>query len=217
MEDGRSALESELELLDLASVDAVLGTTRSVRRKLDLSRPVEPEVLYDCINLSTQAPMGLGGESWRFLVVTDRARKEKIAHIYKGVIMSMIEDRGIPIKPTQHALIERLPDMPAMIFVCIIGEPPGAEVASQIGFYGSILPTAWSLMLALRSRNLGATWTSLLASRQDEIAKILEVPEGVVQTVMFPVAYTKGAKLKRAERQDARKLTYWNSWGNSEE
>ena len=217
MKEGQPALGSELELLDLASVDAVLGTTRSVRRKLDLSRPVEPEVLYECINLSTQAPMGLGGESWRFLVVTERARKEKIAAIYKGMIMSLIEDRGVDIKPTQHALIERLPDMPALIFVCIIGTPPGDEVSSQIGFYGSILPTAWSLMLALRSRNLGATWTSVLASRQSEIGEILEVPEGVVQTVMFPVAYTKGAKLKRAERQDARKLTYWNSWGNSEE
>ena len=160
--------------------------------------------------------MGLGGESWRFLVVTDRARKEKIAAIYKGMIMSLIEDRGVDIKPTQHALIERLPDMPALIFVCIIGTPPGAEVSSQIGFYGSILPTAWSLMLALRSRNLGATWTSVLASQQAKIGEILEVPEGVVQTVMFPVAYTKGAKLKPAARQDARELTYWNTWGNSE-
>ena len=204
------------ELLDLSSVDTVLSTTRSVRRKLDLSRPVEPEVIYECINLSTQAPMGLGGESWRFLVVTERERKEKIAEIYKGLIMRLIEERGVPIKPTQHALIERLPQMPALIFVCIIGEPPGAEVSSQIGFYGSILPTAWSLMLALRSRNLGSTWTSVLASQQTEIAEILEVPDGVVQTVMFPVAYTKGAKLKRAERQDARHLTYWNSWGNSD-
>ena len=217
MDDPRASLEAELDLLDLGSVDTVLGTTRSVRRKLDLSRPVEPQVLYDCINLSTQAPMGLGGESWRFLVVTDRKRKQKIADVYRSVIMSMIEDRGIDIKPTQHALIERLPEMPAMIFVCIIGTPPGAEVSSQIGFYGSILPTAWSLMLALRSRNLGATWTSLLSSRQEEIGEILEVPQGVVQTVMLPVAYTKGANLKRAQRQDARELTYWNSWGNNQD
>ena len=71
-------------------------------------------------------------------------------------------------------------------------------------------------MLALRSRNLGSTWTSLLSSRQEEIAEILDVPEGVVQTVMLPVAYTSGARLKRAERQDARQLTSWNTWGNND-
>ncbi len=89
-------------------------------------------------------------------------------------------------------------------------------MSSQIGLYGSILPVAWSLMLALRSRGLGATWTSLLASRQREISDILSIPEGVIQTVMFPVAYTKDAKLKNAKRLDAREVTYWNSWGEKE-
>ncbi len=202
--------------LDLQSVDEVLGTTRSVRRRLDLDRHVARSVLYDCINLATQAPMGLGGESWRFIVVTDGEQKKQIADLYEEVITTMVADSRVDIKPTQHALIERLPKIPALIFVCIIGSPPGEEVSSQIGLYGSILPVAWSLMLALRSRGLGATWTSLLASRQREISDILSIPEGVIQTVMFPVAYTKDAKLKNAKRLDAREVTYWNSWGEKE-
>ena len=120
------------------------------------------------------------------------------------------------IKATQRALMERLPDVPAMIFVCTEAPRPGPDVAMQVGFYGSILPTAWSLMLALRSRELGATWTSLLSQRQQDVARILGVPDDVTQTVMFPVAYTKGATLKPAERLDARELTFWNRWGNSE-
>ena len=199
--------------LDLESIDTVLGTTRSVRRRLDMDRPVDRATLYECINLSTQAPMGLGGESWRFLVVTDDEQKQRIADLYKSVITTMIETNQVDIKPTQHALIERLPKIQAMIFVCIVGEPPGSEVSSQIGFYGAILPVAWSLMLALRSRGLGATWTSLLASRQSDVSEILNIPEGVVQTVMFPVAYTKDANLKMVDRQDAREVTYWNVWG----
>jgi nitroreductase len=201
---------------DLESVDHVMSTARSVRRRLDFDRPVDPEVLFECINVSTQAPTGIGGESWRFVVVTDAEKKLKLAEVYRTVITNAERAGGLVIKPTQQALMDRLHEIPAMIFVCIIGTAPGPEVPSQVGFYGSILPSAWSLMLALRARNLGSTWTSLLASRQEEVGAILEVPEGVVQTVMLPVAYVKGAKLKKANRMDARQVTFWNQWGNNE-
>lgn len=200
--------------LDIASVDQVLSTARSVRRKLDFDRPVEPEVLFDCINVSTQAPTGLGGENWRFMVVTDPARKTQIADVYRNVLADLQRERGLEIKSTQRSLADRLHEMPALIFVCAIGEPPAAEVAGQVAFYGSILPSAWSLMLALRARSLGATWTTLLSSRQADVSRILEVPDGVTQTVMLPVAYTKGARMRRAERLDAREVTFWNAWGN---
>ncbi len=200
--------------LDIASVDQVLSTARSVRRKLDFDRPVEPEVLFDCINVSTQAPTGLGGENWRFMVVTDPARKTQIADVYRSVLADLQRARGLEIKSTQRSLADRLHEIPALIFVCAIGEPPADEVAGQVAFYGSILPSAWSLMLALRARSLGATWTTLLSSRQEDVSRILEVPDGVTQTVMLPVAYTKGAKMRRAERLDAREVTFWNAWGN---
>ncbi len=203
--------------LDIASVDQVLGTARSVRRNLDFARPVEPEVLYDCINLSTQAPTGLGGENWRFVVVTDPHRKTQLADLYRSVLAELQRARGLTIKSTQRSLADRLHEMPALIFVCAIGEPPAGEVAGQVAFFGSILPSAWSLMLALRARNLGATWTSLLSSRQADVSRILQVPEGVTQTVMLPVAYTKGAKLRRADRKDAREVTFWNTWGNRQQ
>ena len=210
------ATDDDDQWLDLESVDHVLSTARSVRRKLDFERPVEPEVLFDCINVSTQAPTGLGGESWRFVVVTDAEKKLRLAEIYRAVITDMQRERGLEIKPTQQALMARLHEIPAMIFVCTIGAPPGPEIPAQVGFYGSILPAAWSLMLALRARNLGSTWTSLMASRQAEVGAILEVPEGVIQTVMLPVGYMKGAKLKKADRMDARQVTFWNQWGNSQ-
>lgn len=202
--------------LHLESVDHVLSTARSVRRKLDFSRPVEPEVLFECINVSTQAPTGIGGESWRFVVVTESEKKQRLADVYRTVITDMERERGLVIKSTQRALMDRLHEIPAMIFVCTIGIPPGPEIPAQVGFYGSVLPSAWSLMLALRARNLGSTWTSLLASRQEEVGAILEVPEGVILTVMLPVGYMKGAKLKKADRMDAREVTFWNQWGNDQ-
>ena len=60
-----------MEEADLAIVDQLLGTTRSVRRKLDFERPVPRDVIEECIDLALQAPTGAGGEAWRFVVITN--------------------------------------------------------------------------------------------------------------------------------------------------
>lgn len=199
--------------IDLDSVDTVLATARSVRRKLDFERPVERQVILDCIDIATQAPTGLGGESWRFMVVTEPARKRALADLYGAVLDDLARSRGLDVKPTQRALVERLHEVPALILVCTTAPVPGDGVAGQVAYYGSILPAAWSLMLALRARGLGATWTTLLSSRQREVADILEMPRAAVNTVMLPVAYTKGATLKRADRLPAPEVTFWDAWG----
>ncbi len=194
-------------------VDEVLSTARSVRRKLDFERSVERDVLFDCINVAVQAPTGIAGESWRFVVVDEPDQKLAIAQQYREVLITLLQERGIPMKPTHRALIDRLHEIPAMIFVCVDGEPMNDNIASHVAYYGSILPAAWSLMIALRARGIGSTWTTLLSSRQAEVGQVLGMPPGTVQTVMLPVGYTKGAVLKRAERQPAEQVTYWNSWG----
>ncbi|MEM1230061.1 MAG: nitroreductase family protein [Pseudomonadota bacterium] len=201
-----------LPLLD--SVDLVLSTTRSVRRKLDFERAIDPQTLFECVDLATQAPMGLAGEHWRFVVLTELAIKTQLADVYRSVIDELQASRRVPIKRTQRALTDRLHELPALVVLCSTAPPPGADLSSQIGFYGSILPCAWSFMLALRARGLGTTWTSLLSARQDEVRRIIGAPESVFHLVMFPVAYTLGATLRPAQRQDARAVTYWNRYGD---
>ena len=195
-------------------VEHVLSTARSVHKKLDFTRPVSREDLEACINVAVQAPPGLTGENWRFLVVTDPETKKQIAEIYCDVLVQIGETRGVTLKPTHNALMARLHEIPCMVFVFAIGEPT-EDVSGQVGFFGSILPAAWSLMLAMRARGIGTTWTSLLTSRKDEIAKILNIPEGVTQTVMLPAAYTLGARLKPADRKPAEEVTFWDKWGES--
>lgn len=197
-------------------VDEILSTARSVRRKLDFDKPVPREVLLECINVAVQAPTGIAGENWRFLIVDAAEQKAAIAEIYSEVLVSLMQERGMAMKPTHRALIDRLHEIPAMIFVCVDGEPMTETVASQVGYYGSILPAAWSLMLALRTRGLGTTWTTLLSARQEDVKSVLGMPQGTMQTVMLPIGYTKGAVLRRADRLDARMVTYANKWGEKE-
>jgi nitroreductase len=202
-----------VEPADLASVDLVLRTTRSVRRRLDFDRPVPAEVIEECIDLATQAPTGIAAENWRFVVVTSPERKRAIAELYRRALERMTAARREPAKTTQQALADRLHEMPVLVLVCAEGRPPEGSTPMQVGFYGSILPAAWSLMLAFRARGLGSTWTSLHLLYEAETASLLGIPEGVTQTVLLPVAYTKDAVLKPARRKPAREVTFWDHWG----
>lgn len=201
---------------DLDIVDQLLGTTRSVRRKLDFERPVAREVIEDCIDLALQAPTGAGGESWRFVVITDPETKRELGALYRrafDLYVSAASDAARPVRAGPARLAERLHEFPALIVACIEGRPEPNSVARQVAFYGSILPAAWSLMLALRSRGLGATWTTLHLVHEREAAELLGIPHDVTQTVLLPVGYMQGAVLRRAERRPAREVTYWNRWG----
>jgi len=204
--------------VDLESVDLVLGTTRSVRRKLDFDRPVEPETIEACIALATQAPTGRNAQGWRFLVITELEKKRAVAELYRRAFahyraLRAAEPDAEPPKPAYQLLADRMHEMPALILVCVEGRPEPLSMPQQVAFYGSVLPAAWSLMLALRSRGLGSTWTTLHLLHEQEAARLLGIPEGVTQTVLLPVAYTRDAVLKPAERRAAGEVTYWNAWG----
>jgi nitroreductase len=212
--------------VDVESVDRVLRTTRSVRRRLDFERPVEPEVIEACIDLATQAPTGLDRENWRFLVVTDPEKKRALADLYRTAFDGMAtrwaelsETLDLPESPAQRpayrALADRLHELPVLILVCGIGEPVHEDPALEVAFYGSIFPAAWSLMLALRARGLGTTWTTLHLQQRHATAELLGIPDGVTQTVLLPVAYTKDAKLKPARRKPAAEVAFWNEWGRA--
>ncbi|MCH2171039.1 nitroreductase family protein [Myxococcota bacterium] len=199
--------------MDTESIDEVLRTTRSVRRRLDFEREVPPEVIEECIEIATQAPTGLNRESWRFLIITDPKKKAAIARLYRAAFEAFANPREGAGSSAQRALVERLHEMPALILVCSLGNPPGSSNAMNVGFYGSVLPAAWSLMLALRARGIGATWTTVLLVHERESAELLGIPEGVTQTVLLPIGYTRDAVLRPANRRGADEVSYWNQWG----
>jgi nitroreductase len=200
--------------MDLKAIDEVLTTTRSVRRRIDFERPVEPHVVEECIGLAVHAPTGIHQESWRFLVLSEPEPKAALAKLYRAALGTLVEARGMDVKPAQRALAERLHEMPVLILVCSEGRPMSESVAMQVAFYGSVLPAAWSLMLALRSRGLGATWTTLHLLHEREAAEAFGIPDGVTQTVLLPVGYTRDAVLKPAKRRGPAEVTFWNHWGH---
>lgn len=200
--------------MDSAAVDEILTTTRSVRRRLDFERPVPPAVLEECIAIAAQAPTGRDQQAWRFLVVTDPAKRAAVAELYREALASYATGPDWQPSSAQQALANRLHEVPVHVLVCSEGRvSAGDPNPLQVAFFASVLPAAWSFMLALRARGLGATWTTLLLTREREVAKLLGIPEGVTQTVLLPVGYTKDANLKPADRKGPEEIAYWEGWG----
>jgi nitroreductase len=215
--------------MDVALADHLLTTTRSVRKRLDLRRPVEPEVIERAIEVAFQAPTGSNVQGWHFLVVTDAAKRRGLADLYRRAFETyrgmqeqlrppMAENdlrvKQLPrIIDSAEYLAEHLHEVPVHVIPCVDGRVENAGTLAQASVYGSILPAAWSLMLALRARGLGSAWTTLHIMHEEEAAKLLGIPPEVTQTALLPVAYFTGAEFKPAKRLPARERTHWNTWG----
>jgi nitroreductase len=190
--------------IDRVATDKLLTTTRSVRKRLDLTREVEPQVIQDCIDIAMQAPTGTNAQNWAFVVITDPAKKKFIADAYRNG-GEMMAGSGYPPPlepgdPREHVmpkvmesagyLGEILEQVPVFVIACVRGRVESVPmVIAQASTYGSILPAAWSFMLALRSRGLGTAWTTIHLFQEQAISELLGIPADWTQTVLFPVAY----------------------------
>ena len=214
--------------IDRVATDKLLTTTRSVRKRLDLTREVEPQVIQDCIDIAMQAPTGTNAQNWAFVVITDPAKKKFIADAYRNG-GEMMADSGYPPPlepgdPREHVmpkvmesagyLGEILEQVPVFVIACVRGRVESVPmVIAQASTYGSILPAAWSFMLALRSRGLGTAWTTIHLFQEKPISELLGIPDDWTQTVLFPVAYYTGDDFKPAHRLPSDTMTHWDSWG----
>lgn len=213
--------------LDL-SPDELLSTTRSVRKRLDLSRPVPRDVVQDCIEVALQAPSGSNSQSWHWMVVTDAEKRRALAELYARHFDPYIAlseeaspypsgdpraDAAPRVSASARYLREHLHEVPVHVIPCQWGRVDGANTFAQASFWGSILPAAWSFMLALRSRGLGSSWTTLHLPSEVEAAEILDIPHAqVTQVGLFPVAYTVGTDFKAAPRIEVSRLIHWDTW-----
>jgi nitroreductase len=212
---------------DLASVDHLLTTTRSVRKRLDLERPVPRAVLLECLDLALQAPTGANRQRWRWLIIDDAEAKQKVADVYRRSYDTYIARRretgdvGAGFDRNAESsdyLAANLHRVPALVIPCFLDRPASDATGEALAqLFGSILPAAWSLMLALRSRGIGSAWTTLHLAGEGEVAAALGIPPTVTQTALLPVAYHLGNNFRRAPRRPVDEVVYWNAWGNKGE
>ncbi|MEV4074057.1 nitroreductase family protein [Nonomuraea fuscirosea] len=208
------------------SADELLTTTRSVRKRLDLTRPVPLELVRECLEIALQAPTGGNSQGWHWVVVTDADKREAIGGYYQrswrryyesgGSARRLFEDDPVRAATQQRVsdsaghLAEHMGEVPVLVIGCI--SVPGLPQGNQAGLWGSLLPAAWSYMLAARSRGLGTAWTSLHLAYESEIAELLGIPGDVRQGVLIPTAYYTGETFGPAKRQPLDEVLHVDHW-----
>jgi nitroreductase len=214
------------ELLPL-DADQLLSTTRAVRKRLDLTRPVPRSVIDECLALAVQAPSGSNRQAWQFVFVDDADKKQALADIYGEVFDEYSKapasaayesgdvraERRDAVTESAVYLRQHFHEVPVLMLAYQEGRLDGESAARQPGYWGSILPAVWSFMLALRARGLGSAWTTMTCRREADVAAIVGVDHtSYTHAGMFPIAYTIGTDFKPASRLDLSTVTHWNTW-----
>ena len=206
---------------DTAMTDELLATTRAVRKRLDFSQPVPREIINECLELAVQAPTGSNSQTWRWVVVDDADKRAALAALYRKGAESYLSAAAEQATGSQTKrvfdsamyLMDNLEKVPVHVIPCVKGRPPeGSPTIALGGLFGSIFPAVWSFQLALRSRGLGSTLTTLHVMHEKEAAELLGIPDDVMQVALLPVAYTLGTDFKRAARPPVANITHWNEW-----
>ena len=215
-------------ILDLGP-DELLSTTRAVRKRLDLERPVPMELIRECVDLATQAPSGSNMQGWHFVVVTDEEKKAKLGEIYArafdiyknmpiaaGSVSTGDDERDATqerVRASAIYLAEVMGRCPVLVVPCITGKVDGMPNMMSSSLLGSIIPAAWSFCLAARARGLGTSWTSLHLMFEQEAAEVLGIPfEEITQVALIPVAHTKGTDFKPGPRIPLDDILHVDTW-----
>ena len=202
--------------------DELLSTTRAVRKRLDLERPVERGVLEECLQLAQQAPTGSYAQNWHFVVVTDPDLRAGLADLWRQGGEKYLARVGTPeeipgmigrVLGGVFHLRDHLHEVPVHVIPCIEGRTDDKGAFVQASKWGSIMPAAWSFMLAARSRGLGTVWTTFHLVHEREAADLLGIPyDDVMQAALIPVAYTLGTDFKPAARHPLDTMVHWDRW-----
>lgn len=207
-------------VIDVTAADELLTTTRAVRRRLDLDREVPRELILECIRVAQQAPTGGNSQGWGFVVVTDEAKRATLADLYRRTADSYLksagersgDDQTMRVYGSAVYLAEVLHRVPVHVIPVIQGRLDGLPNAMVAGAYGSIIPAAWSFMLAARARGLGTAWTTLHLPHEKDAAELLGIPDTHTQIALIPTAFYTGETFQPAARPPADTITHWDTW-----
>ncbi len=201
----------------LLDPDELLSTTRAVRKRLDLERPVPRELIEECLGLAQQAPTGSNRQDWHFVVVTEPERRAGLADLYRRASSDYLsappDAARVRIFDSARYLADHLHEVPVHVIPCVQGRMDGQPSSSQAARWASIIPATWSLMLAARTRGLGTCWTTFHLEYEREAADLLGIPyEEFTQAALIPVAYTKGTDFKPGRRRPLSEMVHWEAW-----
>lgn len=200
-------------------LEQAMRTQRAIRRlKTD---PVSDELVLHLIDLAQRAPTGSNAQNWEFVVVRDRAVKERLGrlnrgawNLYGGLGRRMVRDdpRMLRILDAVQWQADHFGEIPVLIVACLRGLRPYFPAVAATSYYGSIYPAVQNLLLAARAADLGAAlitlplWSTFLARRA------LGLPWSVTPCAVVPLGWPRG-RYGPTTRKPVGEIVHVDRWG----
>ncbi|MCV7230140.1 nitroreductase family protein [Mycolicibacterium komossense] len=223
--------------LDMPMREAMM-TQRAVRRVLP--DEVDDAIVRKCIELALRAPTGSNGQNWEFVVVKDRAVKEKLAARYRQAWSVALATqyrpwtigRGLrrelvttddPMAKLLRAVqwqVDHFAEIPVLVVPCLGGGPragivpyvPAPHVLAT-GVAGSIYPSVQNLLLAARAMGLGANLITLPLWSVTSARRILGLPASVTPYCVIPLGWPRG-RYGPTTRKPVEEVVHLDGYGN---
>lgn len=207
-------------------IDYLLTATPSARKSLDLDADVDLGDIRECLRIGLQAANGSNAQSWRWLVIADPALRAKIAELYReaylrvgGQLLADLMPAGTPesrVMSSTEWLVENMARVPLLVIPCYEAYVPridGDESFHLATLYGSIFPPVWNFQLALHTRGYGTCITTLHLHHEEEVRKLLGIPQTYVQGCLLPVGRLRaGRTFRPAPRRPVEDVVARDRW-----
>lgn len=208
-------------------IDYLLTATPSARKSLDLEADVDLGDIRECLRIGLQAANGSNAQSWRWLVIADPALRAKIAELYReaylrrvgGQLLADLMPAGTPesrVMSSTEWLVENMARVPLLVIPCYEACLPridGDESFHLATLYGSIFPPVWNFQLALHTRGYGTCITTLHLHHEEEVRKLLGIPQTYVQGCLLPVGRLRaGRTFRPAPRRPVEDVVARDRW-----
>ena len=201
-------------------LEEAMRTQRAIRRlKPD---PVDDALVLHVIELALKAPSGSNQQNWEFMVVKDRAVKERLSRLNRGAwnLYGGLGRRMYAQNPAMLRIMnavqwqaDHFTDIPVIVVACLRGFRPAWPPVATTSYYGSIYPSVQNLLLAARAAGLGAAlitlplWSTFLARRA------LGLPWGVAPCAVVPMGWPLG-KYGTTTRRPVGDVVHLDRYGN---
>jgi nitroreductase len=208
-------------------VEYLLTATRSARKSLDLDAAVDLGEIRDCLRIGLQAANGSNKQSWKWLVVTDPAVRDRLGALYRDAYLSMTGGQMMAdllpadtefgrLMSSTEWLVERLAHVPVLVIPCYepyVPRSDGDESFFQATLFGSIFPAVWNFQLALHTRGYGTCITTLHLLREKDARAVLGIPESYAQGCLLPVGRLRhGHRFRPASRRPLDEVVTHDAW-----
>ncbi len=197
----------------------LIKTRRSI--KTFSRQEIDEKLIFRIFNVATWAPSAHNAQPWRFIGITDKDLKRKLAesmaekwakdlsadNVSADVIVRLVEGS-----------IERFVQAPVIIVASITMEEmdkypdQSRQLIEQLMATQSLAAAIQNLLLAAHAEGLGACWFCAPLFCQDVVKKVLGMPQTVEPQALITLGYP-AENPSMPTRKSLDEVIFKNHWG----